>query len=741
MDVTIISLGWFLLPLITSILSIYSFHLFKKDRDNRKAIFSIAFAGSTISYVYLFTYYIGINTGPLGFRFFDWLSIPIILAVFIAANDYFIKPKNYNHLLKIFIFIFILCFIIPIFPLETVTISNYFRMIIAIEILFVSVFAFIQTKNLSYLLFFLAMTSLSIGGMTLFGNQNLLGLYAQLIGFSFLALIFFNWTSEKHGVSSFFTLNQQLEEAKQRINETKQSFQTLFEQMIDPVVIVDRKGTVLEASNKFFDTLGITKEEMIGQNFLSTSFFDKKTKRKLIKNVILRIAGIHIKPYEITVYAKNGTPIPFEIHAGKITYQGKSADMAVFRDLRERKKTEKQLRENEKKYRTVFENTGTAMGLFADDGIISMTNERFTDLTGYSRKEVEHKLHWFDFVTEKDKQRLFSYHKKQSEQRGNLPSEYTCSINTKMGDVKMVHVSISVIPDSSIRVVSLLDITPLKETQRKLDNLNRNLEKKVDLRTTEIQRLLKQKDEFVNQLGHDLKNPIGPLLNLIPLLEKHETDPQRKEIFQVVMRNISHIKNLVTKTIQLAQLNAPSTTLNFDNIDLSSLIRESLQRNKTFFAENNIQIENRIFDSIPLHADKLRCTELFDNIVNNAVKYSPDGGVIIIDVKQHMYSVTVSITDNGMGMTEEQIKHIFDEFYKADSSRHDFDSSGLGMPIAKRIVEKHGGRIWAESEGLGKGSTFYFTLPLHPEKDKAKIKYSDDESDYDIHEAIDSLIA
>jgi signal transduction histidine kinase len=73
--------------------------------------------------------------------------------------------------------------------------------------------------------------------------------------------------------------------------------------------------------------------------------------------------------------------------------------------------------------------------------------------------------------------------------------------------------------------------------------------------------------------------------------------------------------------------------------------------------------------------------------------------------------VQVSVKDTGIGMTEKEIKKIFDEYYKADSSRHDFDSSGLGMPICKRIVEKHGGKIWAESDGKGKGSIFYFTLP------------------------------
>jgi len=73
-----------------------------------------------------------------------------------------------------------------------------------------------------------------------------------------------------------------------------------------------------------------------------------------------------------------------------------------------------------------------------------------------------------------------------------------------------------------------------------------------------------------------------------------------------------------------------------------------------------------------------------------------------------------------MGMNEEQLSHIFDEFYKADWSRHDFDSSGLGLPICKRIVEKHGGKIWVESEGEGKGTTMFFTLPTSSEKQKDK---------------------
>jgi signal transduction histidine kinase len=98
------------------------------------------------------------------------------------------------------------------------------------------------------------------------------------------------------------------------------------------------------------------------------------------------------------------------------------------------------------------------------------------------------------------------------------------------------------------------------------------------------------------------------------------------------------------------------------------------------------------------------------------VKYSPNGGNITIDAKDDGKFVVVSVKDEGTGMNSEQLNHVFEEFYKADESRHDFGSSGLGLSICKRIVEKHGGKIWAESKGKGKGTTMFFTIPTSNKK-------------------------
>jgi len=88
-------------------------------------------------------------------------------------------------------------------------------------------------------------------------------------------------------------------------------------------------------------------------------------------------------------------------------------------------------------------------------------------------------------------------------------------------------------------------------------------------------------------------------------------------------------------------------------------------------------------------------------------------GCLSFDAEENDDIVKVSMRDTGIGISEDQMDHIFDEFYKADPSRHDLNSSGLGLTICKRIVEKHGGEIWAESEGIGKGATFYFTVPTY----------------------------
>lgn len=241
----------------------------------------------------------------------------------------------------------------------------------------------------------------------------------------------------------------------------------------------------------------------------------------------------------------------------------------------------------------------------------------------------------------------------------------------------------------------------LKESRGKIEDYNRILEK-----------ILEQKDEFIGQLGHDLKNPLQPLVGLLPMLIEQEKNPETREALQVMNKNVEYMTSLIAKTLQLAKLRSANISFEMEKVNLKSEVDELLLSQRLVLKDNNISVENKIDGSIFVEADRLRLVEVFKNLINNSVKYSPNGGNIAIDAKREGNMVKVSLKDAGLGMTKEQLGKIFDEFYKADRFSSEERSSGLGLAICKRIVEKHGGEIWADSQGEGKGSTFFFTLKL-----------------------------
>jgi signal transduction histidine kinase len=260
----------------------------------------------------------------------------------------------------------------------------------------------------------------------------------------------------------------------------------------------------------------------------------------------------------------------------------------------------------------------------------------------------------------------------------------------------------------------------LIKARKDLNALNKNLEKIIKERTDEVEYLLKQKDDFINQLSHDLKSPLMPLTVLIPILEKQETDEKKIEILKVLRRNVQYMKNIAIKTLELAKLNSPKTKFSIEKVDLKDEIKKIIRNKKTIFESKNLEIKNNITKKLLVKADKLRLEELVTNVFENSVKFSKKNGKIIIDAEKEKDYAKISIKDKGIGMTEQQIKNAFEEFYKADQSRHDFDSSGLGLTICKKIIEKHNGKIWMESKGPGLGATINFTIPLYTDKEKEK---------------------
>ena len=244
-----------------------------------------------------------------------------------------------------------------------------------------------------------------------------------------------------------------------------------------------------------------------------------------------------------------------------------------------------------------------------------------------------------------------------------------------------------------------------------LAELNLNLEQKVEERTAEVKKLLEYKDEFISHLGHDIKTPLTPLISLLPILEKKEKDLQSKELLEICIRNISYIKNLVTNALKLAKLNSEDDGFDVEEINLLELVDSLFCNNQTVFEDEKITVENKIDGEIIVIADRIRLREVFINLIGDAIKFMEYGGTLTLNAKEEDGFAIISVSDTGIGLDEGEKAHIFEEFYKADQSRHELSSSGLGLSICKNIIEKHGGKIWAESLGKGKGTTFYFSVP------------------------------
>ncbi|MDG6218618.1 MAG: histidine kinase N-terminal 7TM domain-containing protein [Candidatus Thermoplasmatota archaeon] len=428
-----------------------------------------------------------------------------------------------------------------------------------------------------------------------------------------------------------------------------------------------------------------------------------------------------IEKCELKIITKQCIEKWVELKSKKILFCGKSAVLITASDITERKKSVQTI----KKQLTAIKNSMDGIAILNQKGEYLYLNDAHASIYGYDSTEELIGKTWRILYNERELNRFDTEIMPVFQQKGYWRGE---AVGIKKDNTPFdQEITLTAIEDGIICVVR--DITKEKMMVRELTDahellhaINKDLTRKVKQRTQEIERLVKQKDDFINQLGHDLKTPLTPLMVLLPILKKNVQTEKDEELFQVVIRNIHFMKDLVNNTIELARLNTDKIEFSTESLPLLEEVDLVLKNNQILFQEHGIEVSSTIDPSLQIYGDKLLLQEVFNNLLTNAIKFTPeDGGHITISAEDtSVDEITVAVADNGIGMNEDQRSQIFDEFYKADESRHDIDSSGLGLPICKRIIEKHGGRIWAESEGIGKGSTFYFTLKKSKVKEMVK---------------------
>ena len=263
---------------------------------------------------------------------------------------------------------------------------------------------------------------------------------------------------------------------EEELKAEKEKFQTLFNLMADPVVIVDSRGKFLEATDRVREITGYEKEELLGKNFLKTNIVTVRSKAILLKNLAKRMMGMHVVPYEVEVVTKDGEKLPYEVNAIKIRYEGKPADMVVFRDLRARKKLQEALVESEEKYRKQFEEAMDAILVAdAETGIIIDCNCAASELVGRAKSELVGKQQRILHPPEKIEggfSRTFKQHLKEKE--GQV---LETQVITKNGEIKDVAIKANVFELEGKKLIQGIfrDITERKRMEKERKHFEERL--------------------------------------------------------------------------------------------------------------------------------------------------------------------------------------------------------------------------------------------------------------------------
>jgi signal transduction histidine kinase len=237
---------------------------------------------------------------------------------------------------------------------------------------------------------------------------------------------------------------------------------------------------------------------------------------------------------------------------------------------------------------------------------------------------------------------------------------------------------------------------------------------------TEEKMLGKMKDEFLSLAAHELRTPITIIKGYLWLLSQEKAgklNAEQKNYIQTVINSAENMHNLVNDMLNISTIEQGKTTFKIEKLDILQELKANVEGLQIKAKEKNIYLEIKCDekDSYETFADKTKLVEVFLNLVGNSIKFTKLGGITVLLEKIDNKFVKVSITDTGIGISKEDQPKLFNKFGRIDSSYQtvaEIQGTGLGLYITKQYIEKMGGTIGMESEGVGKGSTFWFMLPI-----------------------------
>jgi signal transduction histidine kinase/CheY-like chemotaxis protein len=222
------------------------------------------------------------------------------------------------------------------------------------------------------------------------------------------------------------------------------------------------------------------------------------------------------------------------------------------------------------------------------------------------------------------------------------------------------------------------------------------------------------KDEFLALLGHELRNPLAPIVTALSLMKlRRGADHERER--QIIERQVHHLIRLVDDLLDVARITKGAVELVRAPVSLAKAVAQSAEAAQPLLEERGHRLSLDLAEDLIVDADIHRLVQVIANLLTNAAKYTPDGGHIALAVRGDGSFACISVRDNGVGMAADLLPRVFDMFVQGERAADRSEGGlGLGLAVVKNLVERHGGRVAAASEGRGKGSTFSVWWPLAP---------------------------
>jgi PAS domain S-box-containing protein len=467
----------------------------------------------------------------------------------------------------------------------------------------------------------------------------------------------------------------------------------------EAVIVTDREGRVTFLNTVAESLTGWPLEDAKGQTLKDVFRIINERTRQIAEDPVSKVlkTGQTIGLANHTVLiGRGGREMPIDDSAAPIRAPNGElfGVVLVFRDITDRRRAE----HAQAWLAAIVESSGDAIISKTLDGVITSWNPGAARLFGYTPEEIIGKSITTIIPSElkEEEDEILARLR-----RGESIDHFETQRIAKNGKCIDISLTVSPIRDEAGEIVGASkiarDITERKRQEQMLRDAGR------------------RKDVFLATLAHELRNPLAPLRNAATILcrTKHES-PALTAACDIVDRQVRQMARLLDDLLDISRISAGRLELREEFVDVAELVGKIAASLQPTFSAAHQQLDIAISaEPLYVYADRIRLTQAFSNLMHNAHKYTPVGGRITVGARREGRDVVVSVRDTGIGIASSKLDLVFELFAQvAEPSERPREGLGIGLSVAKRLIEVHGGRIEAHSEGLGRGSEFIARLPL-----------------------------